>query len=233
MNAHLIPGLPWPSSTCFFSRHRSYLAEFIPRNAQGNNPSRPNDRLVSELPTFGRIRNVFVHAQSVFFYSGSDCKPVRLTPALSLIGSLRMGISGTSDSHVHALKGPKGIALIGAGAATHTKQLLENLRCNIETDSVKTLVLPHCHLDHCGAAPELRRRTACPMTAPYISCGILETGGVEAIGVRTAREQGTHPSDFHLEPCSVDPEDTGCEKFEAAGISFRAIHIRGHSKDMF
>jgi len=158
---------------------------------------------------------------------------VRLTPSLALIGSLQFGISGLFDCHVYALKGPEGITLIDAGAGTHTEQLLENLRVDLETDAVKSLVLTHCHLDHCGGAAELRKRTGCKVIVPQVSRAILETGDEDAIGLRAAREQGTYPPDFHLAPCPVDSGVTDGDDFEAAGISFKAIHVRGHSEDMF
>ena len=134
---------------------------------------------------------------------------------------------------MYALKGPDGIALIDAGAGTHTGQLLENLRGDLETETVKALILTHCHMDHCGGAAEIRKRTACRVIAPSVSRSVLEAGDEEATGLRLAREQGTYPPDLHLAPCPVDLGVTDGEDFEASGITFRAIHVRGHSEDMF
>ena len=159
--------------------------------------------------------------------------PVRLTPSLALVGSLQFGISGPFDSHVYALKGPAGIVMIDVGAGTHTEQLLDNLRSDLMTDAVKALVLTHCHLDHCGGAAGVRKRTACQVIAPQLSRSVLETGDEEACGLRSAREQGTYPPDFRLEPCPVDLGVADGANFEAGGINFKAIHVRGHSEDMF
>ena len=158
---------------------------------------------------------------------------MRLTSSLALIGSLQFGISGPFDSHVYALRGPEGIVLVDAGAGTHTDLLLQNLRSDLGSDAVKALVLTHYHLDHCGGAAWLRKSTDCQVIAPESGRSVLETGDEEASGLRMAREQGTYPSDFGLEPCPVDLGVTDGMNFEAAGISFRAIHTRGHCENMF
>jgi len=158
---------------------------------------------------------------------------VRLTPSLALIGSLQFGISGPFDSHVYALRGPSGIVLVDAGAGTHTVQLLQNLRSDLGSDAVKALILTHCHLDHCGGAAGLRKSTGCQVIAPQLSRSVLETGDEDLSGLRAAREQGTYPPDFRLEPCPVDLGVVDGTNFEAAGVSFRAIHVRGHCEDMF
>jgi glyoxylase-like metal-dependent hydrolase (beta-lactamase superfamily II) len=58
-------------------------------------------------------------------------------------------------------------------------------------------------------------------------------GDEEASGLRAAREQGTYPPDFHFAPCSVDHALRDGEEFEAGGIDFRAIQVRGHCEDAF
>lgn len=150
-----------------------------------------------------------------------------------MIGSLQFGISGPFDSHVYALKAPTGIVLVDAGAGTHTEQMLQNLRSDLGSDAVKALILTHCHLDHCGGAAGLRKRTGCKVIAPQSSRSVLESGDEESSGLRAAREQGTYPADYRLEPCPVDLAVTDGTNFEVAGMNFRAIHVRGHSEDMF
>ena len=158
---------------------------------------------------------------------------MRLTGSFALIGSLQFGISGPFDCHVYALKGTEGVVLIDAGAGTHTAQLLENLRCDLGTEVVKALIITHCHLDHCGGAAELRRRTGCRVITPDMGRSILESGDEEAIGLRAAREDGTYPEDLHLERCVVDSVATDGSNIEVEGISFQALHVRGHCEDMF
>jgi glyoxylase-like metal-dependent hydrolase (beta-lactamase superfamily II) len=160
-------------------------------------------------------------------------KPVRLTQSLEVVGSLQFGISGPFDSHVYALKGPRGIVLIDAGAGTHTEQLLQNLQCDLDTVAVRALILTHCHLDHSGGATSIRERTGCEVVAPQVSRRALETGDEEAIGLCAAREQGAYPPDLHLPPCSIDRGVSDRNNFESAGIKFEPIHVRGHSEDMF
>lgn len=158
---------------------------------------------------------------------------MRLTKQLALVASLQFGISGPFDCHVYALKGPDGVVLIDSGAGTHTAKLLENLRDDLETDSVKALILTHFHLDHSGGAAEIRKRTQCRVIAPQAGRSILESGDEEAAGLTFARQQRTYPPDFRLAPCPVDLGVADGEDFEAAGIGFRAIHVRGHSENTF
>jgi glyoxylase-like metal-dependent hydrolase (beta-lactamase superfamily II) len=84
-----------------------------------------------------------------------------------------------------------------------------------------------------GGAAEIRERAACRVIAPQVGRWILESGDEEGTGLKLARKQGTYPPDFRLSPCPVDVGAADGEDFEAAGIQFRAIHVRGHSENAF
>lgn len=158
---------------------------------------------------------------------------MRVNFSLSLVGSLQFGISGPLDCHVYALKGPDGIVLIDAGSGTHTSGILNNLSRDLPDGRITSLLVTHCHLDHCGGAAEIRAATGCSVLAPKVSRAILENGDEERSGLARAREQGVYPPDFKLKPCPVDRGVLDGESFTAAGLEFTAIHVRGHSPDAF
>lgn len=158
---------------------------------------------------------------------------MRLTPSLAVVGSLQFGISGPFDCHVYALRGPSGIVLVDAGAGTHTSRLLDNVRADFGDVPIDTLILTHCHLDHCGGAGAIRSSTGCRVAAPEATRAALESGDEEATGLCAAREQGVYPADVRLAPCPVDLPLVDGLAFEAAGLRFLSIHVRGHSTDSF
>ena len=86
---------------------------------------------------------------------------MRITPSLALVASFQFGISGPLDCHVYALRGPSGVVLIDAGSGTDSELLLANLRFDLGTDEVQSLIVTHAHLDHCGGAASIAAKTRC------------------------------------------------------------------------
>jgi hydroxyacylglutathione hydrolase len=158
---------------------------------------------------------------------------VRICRSLALIGGSQYGLSGPLDCNIYAVKGPDGIVLIDAGAGTHTEVLLSNLREDLGDAPVCAVALTHCHVDHAAGAASLRCITGCEVLAPEVSASAIETADEEITGLARARAAGVYPSDFRFEPCEVDKAFCDYECFQAAGVSFRAIHVRGHSPDAF
>jgi len=158
---------------------------------------------------------------------------MRIHESLALVASLQFGLGGPFDCHVYAIRGPQGLVLIDSGAGTHTDKLLDELAADLPGGTVTSLVLTHCHLDHCGGAAAIREATGCAVIAPELSRPILESGDEEGSGLRVAREQGIYPPELRLAPCAVDLVLGDSQKFSAAGLEFTAIHVRGHSPDAF
>jgi hydroxyacylglutathione hydrolase len=158
---------------------------------------------------------------------------MRITPKLAMVASRQFGLSGPLDCHVYALHEGTEVVLIDAGSGLYTEQLLQNLSEEYPEIAVAALIVTHCHLDHCGGAAAIRESTRCKVIAPELCRQALESGDEEASGLRVAREQGTYPPDVRLPPCSVDIAVEDGEVFVAGGSSFRAIHVRGHSRDAF
>jgi hydroxyacylglutathione hydrolase len=158
---------------------------------------------------------------------------MRINQDLAMIASLQFGLSGPLDCHVYALRGRTGVVLIDAGSGIFTEQLLQNLSCEYPGRSVAAIIITHSHLDHCGGAAAIRECAGCKVIAPQLCRQTLESGDEVASGLRMAREQGIYPSETRLQPCAVDLAVEDGETFRADGLSFRAIHVRGHSRDAF
>src|SRR5277367_3495006 len=157
--------------------------------------------------------------------------PMRITPSLAIVGSFQFGISGPLDCHVYALRGPSGVVLIDAGSGTDSELLLANLRFDLGTDEVQSLIVTHAHLDHCGGAASIAAKTRCAVFATEYTRPILENADEEASGLRLARNQGVYPADFRFAPCKVDKAVKDGEEFEAGGLTWKTIRVRGHSED--
>jgi hydroxyacylglutathione hydrolase len=156
---------------------------------------------------------------------------MRITPSLALVASFQFGISGPLDCHVYALRGPSGVVLIDAGSGTDSELLLANLRFDLGTDEVQSLIVTHAHLDHCGGAASIAAKTRCAVFATEYTRPILENADEEASGLRLARSQGVYPPDFRFSPCKVDKAVKDGEEFEAGGLTWKAVRVRGHSED--
>jgi glyoxylase-like metal-dependent hydrolase (beta-lactamase superfamily II) len=158
---------------------------------------------------------------------------MRICPPLALIASSQFGLAGPLDCSVYALRGPDGIVTIDSGAGTDTAALLANLREELGDAPLRAVVLTHCHPDHAAGAALLQKETGCRVLAPELSAAAVESADEQATGLAVARAAGVYPPDFRLRPCHVDQSFRDGDCFEAAGIRFRAIHVRGHSPDAF
>ncbi|MGH9644562.1 MAG: MBL fold metallo-hydrolase [Terriglobales bacterium] len=158
---------------------------------------------------------------------------MRINETLAIVASLQFGLAGPLDCHVYAMRGPTGVVLIDAGSGMHTEQLLRNLSSEYPGDRVAALIITHCHLDHCGGASAIREETQCKVIASRLCQQTLESGDEEAIGLRAARQQGAYPPEVRLQPCPVDLAVSDATLFQAGGLNFKAIHVRGHSHDGF
>lgn len=156
---------------------------------------------------------------------------MRVTSSVALVASFQYGISGHLDCHVYAIRGPGGIVLVDSGAGTHTDALLANLRSDLGADDVETLLVTHGHLDHCGGAASIRAKTKCRVITTEYTRRILEQGDEELSGLRLARSQGVYPDDFRFTPCEVSQSFGDGEEFEAGGLAWKVIRVRGHSED--
>jgi glyoxylase-like metal-dependent hydrolase (beta-lactamase superfamily II) len=156
---------------------------------------------------------------------------MRVNRQVALVGSMQFGLSSEWDCHVYAIRAPEGVVLVDSGSGMASETIVRNVGEDLGTDRVAAVVLTHAHADHAAGAASLRERTGCALLVPQPSRRIVEQGDEEAAGLRLAREQGGYPAEVRLRPVQVDAAFGDGEFFEAGGLRFRAIHVRGHSED--
>ncbi|MEZ5344955.1 MAG: MBL fold metallo-hydrolase [Pyrinomonadaceae bacterium] len=157
---------------------------------------------------------------------------MKITNEIYIVGSLQLGISDRWDSHVYLVKGPEGLIMIDAGGGTDCDRIFENIRSDgFDPADIKALLLTHIHFDHsCGAA-EIRERTGCRVYLSPRSKDMLERGTAEEAGLDRAIKQGVYPEGFQFRNCTVDQTVDDGDVIEAAGLTFKAIGVEGHSPD--
>ena len=158
---------------------------------------------------------------------------MRINRHLAIAGSGQFGISSAYDCHVYAVRAPDGVVLIDSGSGLAEVEIVSTLAMEFPGIDVAAILLTHAHMDHSGGARDLGRRFQCPIIASDISKPIIEAADEERSGLRRARETGGYPADLQMAPCHVDMTYRDGERITVAGLTFEAIHVRGHSQDSF
>lgn len=158
---------------------------------------------------------------------------MKINASLGIVGSAQFGISSPYDCHVYALRGPEGVLLIDAGSGLGETEIMRTLANDFPDIPVAAILLTHSHADHsCGAA-NLQQHYQCPVIASELTAPIVQVADEERSGLQRARAMGGYPHDLTMQPCPVEKTYSDGESFHAAGISFTATHVRGHSHDSF
>ena len=110
-----------------------------------------------------------------------------------------------------------------AGCGGTMDLLLENIRaCGVDPESIRYLLITHCHFDHTGGARRLRDELGCEVVMHELDAPFLIRGDAE---VTAASWYGAD-----IEPCPVDRLIVGDEGAVMLGErTIRAMHMPGHS----
>lgn len=145
----------------------------------------------------------------------------RIVPGIWLVGG--PGISLEEDAAAFVIDFTGELVMVDCGAG----QSLGGILCRIaeaglDPAALSTLVLTHGHIDHIGAAGELRRRTGCRIVAHDLDAGAIETGDP----VRTAADW----YGIDLPPTPLDLRLQGGEGTIAfRGETLHWLHTPGHT----
>src|SRR5512135_742361 len=66
------------------------------------------------------------------------------------------------------------VILIDAGAGESVSALLENVESLGLGRPISAVIATHCHIDHIGGIPELRKKTGCQVIAHLLDAGAME-----------------------------------------------------------
>ena len=77
------------------------------------------------------------------------------------------GLSHEGDCHIYAITDGIETAIIDAGVGIDPEHIVSNIEnAGIRANTIKYLVLPHCHGDHAGGASFLREIYQLEVIAP-------------------------------------------------------------------
>jgi glyoxylase-like metal-dependent hydrolase (beta-lactamase superfamily II) len=99
-------------------------------------------------------------------------------------------------------------------------------------ESIRSLLLTHCHLDHAGGAYWLKENLGIEVCASEETAAALEAGDEEAISLAAAKKAGVHPADSQFHACRVDRKFRGGEVWTLGDSSIEVLRTPGHSRDM-
>ena len=133
------------------------------------------------------------------------------------------GFTSPEDAAIYLVRSGDSAALVDAGCGYATERLLKNIRnAGVEPAQIELLLITHCHFDHTGGAPAVKRRLGCKVVAHQLDAPYLEAGHN---GVTAASWYGAV-----IEPFVVDRKLTGArEEIRLGGKIIHAVHIPGHS----
>jgi len=160
---------------------------------------------------------------------------LKIANRIHLVASGLLGCSLTHDGdcNVYVIDGGSEFALIDSGCGIQTEQLIENMkRDGIRLNSVRLLLLTHCHLDHSGGAELLRERLGLEVAASEAAARALEAGDEEAISLGAAKRAGIYPADSRFEACPVTRVLREGDELVVGECTVKVMETPGHSRDM-
>jgi len=138
-----------------------------------------------------------------------------------LVGGPEISHSEDATSFIIRFNGE--LVMIDCGAGRSLKTILQNIEnAGLDPRNLSTLILTHNHIDHIGAAPELRERFGCKILIHDLDAEAVEMGDP----VRTAA--GWYGMDFP--PTPVDRRLIGEEENLRFGEeTLHCLHTPGHT----
>lgn len=153
--------------------------------------------------------------------------------------------------HVAAylVEGDEGVALVDAGVAS--EEGIDELRSELGSagygfGDIDSVLVTHPHLDHDGAACALAEEGATVYAYETVPRSLnadedaervrsnVREAGMRGEAVEQALERwlgSVRDNRKHLPPDAVDVLVSDDESFEAAGVTFEAVHTPGHQRD--
>ncbi|MFI0480536.1 MBL fold metallo-hydrolase [Actinomadura sp. 9N215] len=121
---------------------------------------------------------------------------MRLTQHIDLVASGAAGfdLTGPLDCHVYLVRGPRGTALVDAGAGPSAGLIARRMNTAAGPEGERHLLLTHGHADHAGGAAELAERVpdlavrAGPPADEWIA-----SGAEELLSVDRGKASGVYP----------------------------------------
>ena len=133
------------------------------------------------------------------------------------------GYTVSEDAAIYLINFNGQAALVDAGCGTCLDRLYANIsECGVPPETIKYLLITHCHYDHTGGAKKIRDDLSCKTVAHKLDAPYLETGD------NTVTAASWHG--WRITPFTIDRKLSGPNTDIFLGDrKITAIHIPGHS----
>lgn len=112
------------------------------------------------------------------------------------------GVTSGEDASAFIIAGKDPI-LIDTGAGRSIEEVVENIeRAGVDPESLKRIVITHCHIDHIGGMPYLKKHLGVTFYMHAFDAGPVERGD------RAVTAAGMYGMDFPPTPVDVKFEDS-------------------------
>lgn len=144
-----------------------------------------------------------------------------IAPGVYLVGGPEISHAEDATSFLIDFSGE--LVMIDCGAGRSIKRILRNIeQAGLDSAAISILILTHNHIDHIGAAPELRERLGCRVLIHDLDVDAVEAGDP----IRTAADW--YGIDFP--PTPVDRRLKGGEEILSFGKeTLHCVHTPGHT----
>lgn len=147
-------------------------------------------------------------------------KPYEITDDIYIVGG--PDITDSRDGCIYLIHLDE-IVLIDTGAGWSINKIINNIKwLGMDGENLNRIILTHCHIDHIGGIPELKKRFGAKIYIHKLDAPPLETG--DSILTAASWYQTTFP------PTTVDVKfDLPEEILTIGGEKIFCIHTPGHT----
>lgn len=132
------------------------------------------------------------------------------------------GVTSGEDASAFIIAGNDPI-LIDTGAGRSIKEVIGNIeRVGVDPESLKRVVITHCHIDHIGGMPYLKKHLGVEFYMHALDAGPVERGD------RVVTAAGMYGVDFPPTPVNVKFEDSEFT-LDIDGKKLILLHTPGHT----
>jgi glyoxylase-like metal-dependent hydrolase (beta-lactamase superfamily II) len=147
-------------------------------------------------------------------------KPYEILKSIFIVGGPE--ITDSRDGCVYLIHLGE-LVLIDTGAGWSVDNILRNIeKLGFDCEKLTTILLTHCHIDHIGGAPQIRKQLGCKICIHELDATPLETG--DSVLTAATWYQTTFP------PTPVDVKLTHSEeRLRIGGEEIICLHTPGHT----
>jgi glyoxylase-like metal-dependent hydrolase (beta-lactamase superfamily II) len=133
------------------------------------------------------------------------------------------GITSADDAAIYLIDFAGDLVLIDAGAGKSSSQIVRNIEMlGLNPVNVSYLILTHCHIDHIGSAPFLKKKYGAKILIHELDAGALESGD--------SRKTAANWYGTTFPPTAVDKKLKGEHEILKFGQEeLHCVHTPGHT----